>query len=96
MGKIFPDCRKEKFAWPGGYPLVYLLKARSQFRGFEFVACADCAGEAVRAKEVEGWMAVEGATPFIHYEGASIECELCDVAIESAYGEGEEEDPCEP
>ena len=67
------------FAWPGGYPIVYLDTDCNTY-------CADCATEALLAHyDIYG----RPVDYFVHYEGASIYCEDCNAEIESAYGEEE-------
>jgi hypothetical protein len=83
-----------KYAWPGGYPIYYLL-------GDNEPLCADCANgqngsEAThRLTDKDGqatdsqWLIVAYE---IHYEGAPISCAQCNTQIESAYGNPESED----
>lgn len=77
------------FAWPGGYPIMYLTKAGDAL-------CADCATNEL------GEQREDGPTAYgIHWEGPSEWCSSCNVEIQSAYGdpadnqEEEESDPCE-
>jgi hypothetical protein len=70
------------FAWPGGYPIVYLVADGS-------VICPDCANgengsEASPESEDEQWKLVDF---HVHYEGPPQCCEHCGVEVESAYGE---------
>lgn len=65
--------RLPEFAWPGGYPIVYM-----DTNGTEL--CTPCAR---RAAEYSG----ETTNYYIHYEGPPIHCENdCGAEIESAYG----------
>lgn len=92
MSKIFPDCSKPRFAWPGGYPLAYLITSRTRFRTFEdVVLCAACTAEAERSKSVDGWKEFVSAQEFVHWEGEPIQCDGCSEDIESAYGPIEED-----
>ena len=68
------------FAWPGGYPIVYLAEDGAGF-------CADCANQADAEPEI--------TAADVFYEGPSTFCDGCGREIESAYGdpdapEGEE------
>jgi hypothetical protein len=60
------------YAWPGGYPIVYLTKDGS-------TVCPECAN-----REVDEGQAV--VNYFIHWEGEPLICEDCNKAVESAYG----------
>lgn len=69
------DGRLVKFAWPGGYPLIYLTK-RSD------VLCADCATDLERDRDA--YDPVVGCD--VLWEGDPIDCEGCSATIDSAYG----------
>jgi len=60
------------YAWPGGYPLVYVDGGGSYL-------CADCANREGYTDPV--------TSVFIHYEGDPVTCDDCGTQIESAYGE---------
>ncbi|HEX7120613.1 MAG TPA: hypothetical protein VF212_17605 [Longimicrobiales bacterium] len=70
------------YAWPGGYPVVYLTKDGG-------VLCPDCANMAER-EGLSGdphdpqWHIVAYA---IHFEGSRHYCDHCGAEIESAYGD---------
>jgi hypothetical protein len=69
------------YAWPGGYPLYYLL-ADSE------VICPDCANQkngslASTDTDDEQWRIVGQE---VHWEGMSMYCVHCNKEIESAYG----------
>lgn len=70
------------FAWPGGYPIVYVTADGA-------VLCPDCAngGNGSEASEDaeprSGWR-LDGYA--IHYEGPPEICDHCGAAVESAYG----------
>lgn len=59
------------YAWPGGYPIIYILADGE-------ILCPACANDA------NGWR-IMGAD--IHYEGPPELCCHCNAEIESAYGE---------
>ena len=66
------------YAWPGGYPILYLDCEDN-------VMCPACAQEA---------LAGGGMIPlayFVHYEGAPEYCSDCNEMVESAYGDPDEE-----
>ncbi len=70
------------YAWPGGYPIVYMTKDDS-------ILCPDCANgkngsEAIKGHEDPEWNLV-GMD--IHHEGPPEVCDHCQVQIESAYGD---------
>lgn len=70
------------FAWPGGYPILYLDRDNS-------VLCADCATKSLDdADELPQFKPVDF---YVFYEGPSDFCAQCNIEIESAYGEPEEE-----
>ena len=63
------------YAWPGGYPIVYLDQSCDTL-------CPDCAN----ADEIKNDQ-FKPETWFPHYEGPSVQCVECNADIESAYGE---------
>jgi len=77
---------REKFAWPGGYPLVVVMTDGA-------CLCCDCArqnfaqiGRATRDGLRDGWAA---AGVDAHMQGAPEICAHCGVEIPSAYGDPE-------
>lgn len=64
--------------WPGGYPLYYVTEAD----GLQI--CPDCANKTDTSDPAE--------YAGIHYEGQPIVCEDCGAAIESAYGDPDEDE----
>jgi hypothetical protein len=75
------------FAWPGGYPIIYIADDGGVF-------CPDCANgkngsdASFDAEPGSGWRIEAGD---IFYEGAPITCDHCATTIESAYGDPETE-----
>lgn len=71
------------YAWPGGYPIIYLTKQNAHL-------CPECANKT--EKDPNHYDPVEASD--IHYEGPSMLCEDCGTEIESAYGDpdGEEKE----
>lgn len=74
---------REKYAWPGGYPMILVMKDGE-------VMCADCAKQnyrlisrATRDDQRTGW---EAAGVDIHWEGPPEHCCNCNNSIASAYG----------
>lgn len=64
------------YAWPGGYPLVYLTVTNDTL-------CPDCANRHTNYRDpIQSYD--------IHYAGAPICCDKCNVEIASAYGDPEE------
>jgi len=72
-----------EFAWPGGYPILYLDKENS-------VLCAKCANTLDTVEE--DWSDDKPTAYFIYWEGPAEICEECNCDIESAYGNPDEEE----
>jgi hypothetical protein len=72
------DANFPAYAWPGGYPIVYVCHDGGEI-------CPTCANAECRDKSADDsqWAVVSA---FIHYEGDPIICEHCNAEIESAYG----------
>ena len=68
------------FAWPGGYPMVYL-------DGQNNTLCPKCAN----ISDHDPWPEYRPVAHFIHYEGSSCYCDQCGKEMESAYGDPDEE-----
>lgn len=66
------------FAWPGGYPIVYV-------DGNSEILCPACAQSAM--DDPDGFEDWKPRLFFIHYEGPSMYCSECNAEIESAYGD---------
>jgi len=64
------------FAFPGGYPLIYMDSAGDNL-------CPDCAN----AVTLVSGLAFLIVRCYAHYEGGPIQCDECSALIESAYGE---------
>lgn len=97
--------RFDAYAWPGGYPIVYLVETFNGFHRNSGEMCPKCAEKEVRRvrwnarinlsdDRVNHYERVK-THGFIHYEGSSIFCEDCGEEIESAYGDPSEEDEVE-
>jgi hypothetical protein len=77
------DGKLPSFAWPGGYPILYL-------DGHDTVLCAECANEADGdPDELDDFRPQQW---FIYYEGPDYECGECGKMLESAYGDPEVEE----
>ena len=74
------DNELPSYAWPGGYPVVYL-------DGHNETLCAACA-----TKEADNPEAGKDAPVayFVYYEGPSEFCAVCNAEVESAYGDPDE------
>lgn len=72
------------YAWPGGYPLIYLMDDGE-------VLCPHCANDTSNPIHegggADGWR-IDAQE--IHWEGGPLFCAHCNRTIESAYGEVEE------
>ena len=74
------------YAWPGGYPIVYILADGETL-------CPKCAngengsiayvGESPDGMEDDQWKIVGQE---VHWEGPAFHCAHCSAEIESAYG----------
>ena len=83
------DGRLSAFAWPGGYPVIYIAADGGEF-------CPACAngddGSLCRISDGpddhqhDGWLIVGSQ---IHWEGEPLPCVHCGVEIASAYGPAE-------
>lgn len=72
------------YAWPGGYPIVYITNDNQ-------LLCPDCATKSLLdPDEWDDWKPSEW---FIHYEGPPEYCGECNAEIESAYGDPAEIEP---
>jgi len=73
------------FAWPGGYPIVYLCHDGE-------CLCPDCVNKEIERVDDEMRHPAPGDQFRVfaaecHYEGAPIICANCNAEIESAYGD---------
>ena len=79
------DGKLSAYAWPGGYPLSYVLNDGE-------VLCPNCVNDATNPVHVggraDGWR-IEGYE--INYEDPALYCAHCNARIESAYAEGDDE-----
>lgn len=66
------------YAWPGGYPVVY-IDPDDDTEGL----CVETVREIIAADE---WPDDRSVDSYTHYEGSPVECR-CGKLIESAYGE---------
>ena len=73
------DGKLPAYAWPGGYPVLYLDRENSTL-------CADCATKSLK-DEVEHFRPIACD---VYYEGPVTFCDQCSTGIESAYGDPEE------
>ena len=80
------DGKLPAYAWPGGYPVLYLDKHNETL-------CADCATKDLDDPDTDD----KPVAYFVHYEGPSEFCAECNAEVESAYGDPEESlnDACE-
>lgn len=72
------DGKLPAYAWPGGYPVIYLDRDNS-------LLCAECATRSLDDPDEIPQFKPVAADVF--YEGASQFCDGCNVEIESAYGD---------
>ena len=63
------------YAWPGGYPILYVSGDGSEW-------CADCANQDDAEPKITDW--------FVFYEGQPVNCAGCATTVESAYGDPDE------
>lgn len=81
------DGKYPAYAWPGGYPIVYVL-------GDGASLCPSCANgehgsDASETADDPAWRLVD---VMIHYEGPPEVCAHCGAEIESAYGDPDDPD----
>lgn len=80
------DTKLPHFAWPGGYPILYMTKDC----GTLCPACAngENGSEATNpeCQDDPQWQIVAFD---VYYEGPSLFCDHCNAEIESAYGDPE-------
>lgn len=77
VGGLTGDGLLPAFAWPGGYPILYLDKDCEPL-------CADCATKS-------DWSDAEVIAADVYWEGPTLQCANCNCEIESAYGDPEVE-----
>jgi hypothetical protein len=81
MGLLDEQGRLQRYAWPGGYNIVYQTADGG-------VLCAKCAQEAVDQQldtpDDPQWNIVRG---FVYWEGETIQCDHCYTDIQSEYGD---------
>ena len=72
-----------KWAWPGGYPIFYLVEDGG-------CLCPDCANENMNLtlNGDDQWRIV---WQDINYEDNELYCDNCDRQIDSAYGENDDD-----
>lgn len=73
------------FAWPGGYPLIYITRGGD-------VLCAECATTdyfewLYAIPSGEQWQYDPPIAVDVHWEGPAYYCASCGKQIESAYGD---------
>jgi hypothetical protein len=78
------DAIRNKYAWPGGYPLFIVCNDGA-------CLCTDCAKKEfnqIAHDTVKGWKTGWNAIGAdINWEDTSLYCDNCGKQIESAYGE---------
>lgn len=97
MGKIFHHTPPlDRFAFPGGYQLLYLV---TDHRGQHYVACPDCATKAKHAAflpENRGFLETpKSIDAFVNWEGPPETCEDCGEEFSSEYGEAKQAEEVE-
>lgn len=68
------------YAWPGGYPIYYLIDSEDMRGRNTAVSCHACIPRYLGSDDV----VTDSA---INWEDAELYCELCNDRIESAYAE---------
>jgi hypothetical protein len=78
------------YAWPGGYPLIYLCADGG-------ILCPACANNANGSEAYAGDYVPERGRDWhmigadVYWEGPPMQCDHCNKAIESAYGDPDAE-----
>lgn len=79
--ELLEEGKLPEFAWPGGYPIIYLDHDNSTL-------CSNCATNSLNdPDEVESFRPCAFQ---IYWEGPSVFCTNCNKEIESAYGDPSE------
>lgn len=80
----------EKFAWPGGYTLLYVFTQSRE----HLVLCHECATKAVNGIEQgdENYDGYSKEGSYINWEGESSWCDDCGVELPPEYGNPNEEE----
>lgn len=80
-----PIPEAEKYAWPGGYPIVYVMNDGD-------ILCSDCMNDPTNpvhfGGDTDDWRCI-GRDVFL--EGSPEHCANCNKIIESAYGDPAED-----
>jgi hypothetical protein len=86
LKQCFYKGRANAYAWPGGYPLCYVMDDGAAL-------CPACVTRerarifrSVHERARDGWQ-VEGVD--VNYEDSALYCDHCGTRIESAYAEDE-------
>lgn len=78
------DAIRNKYAWPGGYPLFIVCNDGA-------CLCTDCAKKEyhqIAHDTVKGWgTGWDVAAAAVNWEDSDLYCDNCNKQIESAYGE---------
>lgn len=72
------DGKLPAYAWPGGYPIIYL-------DGQNSTLCADCATES--ADDPDAYDFERPVSGDVYWEGPDMYCDECNKVLESAYGD---------
>lgn len=83
LPELTKDGNLPAYAWPGGYPLIYLDQENSAL-------CSECATKSL--KDPDEIPAFKPVACDIYLEGPTLYCDQCNVEIESAYGDPEAEE----
>ena len=81
-----------KFAWPGGYPIYYLMSDGESMCADCVTREAQCIANAIKENSSDGWRVVGNE---INWEDNALFCGHCGKRIESAYAEDETEEDSE-
>jgi hypothetical protein len=73
------------YAWPGGYPIFYLMDDS----GTLCAQCMNTQAEVHFTGDHDGWL-VDDAD--VHWEGPELVCDHCNQPIPSAYGDPDGDD----
>lgn len=86
--KNIKDAIRNKYAWPGGYPLFLITSDGAAL-------CVECGRKEFRLI-ADAWARCDGNGWFVqaadvNWEDGDLYCDHCSKQIESAYGEDEDE-----
>lgn len=78
------------YAWPGGYPLFFLMTDGAALSFAAAVTMAETIRDSIRTDSRDGW---RPAAVYVNWEDSSLYCDHTGARIESAYGDDDDATP---